>query len=511
MRYIAYLFFIFLISSNLNSYAQDYDILIKNACVFDGSGKDSVFVDVGIIGNKISFIGQEQNLKAKKVIDAQGKYLAPGFIDTHTHADRWMLDDERKAVLPWLYQGVTTLFAGNDGFGPYKVADRFKQFEDKGIGANVALFVGFGSVRKAVLNNSSKKPNEKQIEQMKLLVKQGMSEGAIGFSTGLLYVPQRYAKTAEVIEVSKAADGAIYDTHMRFEGSGLLKSIQETLEIGQKAHMPLHISHIKSAGMGNWGQSVEAIALINEARNHGINITANQYPFEASMTSMKANLIPGWAQEGGNKEMLKRLDNPDDSEKIRASLLKRTDEANKRVIVAASKVDGFEQITGKSLYQLSKEWEVGIDELVIRLLKMQPSLSAISFSMSEKDIINFMKQPWVMTGSDGGGAHPRTYATFTRILEEYVLEKKLFSMAWGIHRATGLTAKTFGLEKRGLIKEGYFADLILFDPLKLKSNSTYTSPENYSEGMDYVIINGGIAIENGKYTGALLGKTIKRK
>ena len=498
-------------SISFNSYAQNLDILIKNAWVFDGTGKDSVDVDVGITDGKISFIGKEKNLTAKQIIDAQGKYLAPGFIDTHTHADRWMLDDERKAVLPWLYQGVTTLFAGNDGFGPYKVADRLNQFEENGIGANVALFVGFGSVRKAVLKSSNKKPSEAQLEKMKLLVKQGMSEGAIGFSTGLLYVPQRYAETAEVIEVSKAADGVIYDTHMRFEGAGLSKSIQETLEIGEKANMPLHISHIKSAGMGNWGQSVEAIALINEARERGINITANQYPFEASMTSMKANLIPGWAQEGGNSEMLKRFDDPEDLEKIRTSLLKRTDEANKRVIIAASKVDGFEEITGKSLYQLSKEWEVGIDELVIRLLKMHPNLSAISFSMSEQDIINFMKEPWVMTGSDGGGAHPRTYASFTRILEEFVLEKKLFSMAWGIHRATGLTAKTFGLDKRGLIKEGYIADLILFDPLKLKTNSTYTSPENYSDGMDYVIINGGIAIENGKYTGALLGKTIKRK
>lgn len=492
------------------------DLLIRGGWVFDGGGKDSVKVDVGITGELISYIGTSEEVRAAKIIDATGLYLAPGFIDTHTHADRWVsrgkVDGESNAVLPWLYQGVTTLFAGNDGFGTYKVAEKLAEFEQIGIGANFYLYVGLGPVRTKVLGKDDVDPNEEQLERMKQLLDQGMREGALGFSTGFLYLPQRFAETPEAIALAKVAaqyEGAVYDTHMRSEGSGLLKSIGETLEIGKKSGIPVHISHIKASGKGNWGSSKQAIALIEEARAAGMDISANQYPFVASMTSLRANTIPGWGQEGGLRAMVKRLRDPELSQKIKDRLNNRNPAFAKNVIIATKAV-GFEDINGKSLYELSREWKVDVGELVVRLLIMQPGLSAISFSMNEEDIENYMVQDWVMTGSDGGGAHPRTYSTFTKILEDYVLKRNLFSMSQGIHRATGLTAEQFNISDRGLIEKGRYADIILFDPEALKAESTFKEPEAHSRGMKYVLVNGTFAIDNGKYTGELAGKALKR-
>jgi len=339
-----------------------------------------------------------------------------------------------------------------------------------------------------------------------------MQEGAIGFSTGFLYLPQRFAETPEAIALAQVAakyDGAMYDTHMRSEGSGLLKSIRETMEIGKKAGLPVHISHLKASGRDNWGSSKAAIALIDSARASGLDITANQYPFEASMTSLRANTIPGWGQEGGLRAMVKRLKDPEMSKKIKDRLNERDPDFAKNVVIA-SKAEGFGDINGKSLHTLSQEWQVDVGELVVRLLIMNPGVSAITFSMAQGDIENYMVQPWVMTGSDGGGAHPRTYSSFTKILETYVLDKKLFSMAHGIHRATGLTAEVFNLRDRGLIETGRYADIILFDPSKLKAESTFKEPEALSLGMEYVWVNGQLAIAQGTYTGALAGKALKR-
>jgi len=500
--------------------SQEVDLLIQGAWVFDGSGKDSVLVDVGISGEKISFVGNSKDVRAKKTLDARGLYLAPGFIDTHTHADRWIsrakdanpTEVAPNAVLPWLSQGVTTLFAGNDGFGSYKVGEKMTEFEKLGTGTNFYLFVGLGSVRRAVLGTMDVDPTEKQLRKMERLLDQGMREGAIGFSTGFLYLPQRFAETPEAIALAKVAakyEGAVYDSHMRSEGSGLLKSIRETMEIGRESGMPVHISHLKASGRSNWGNSRAAIALIDSARSKGLNISANQYPFEASMTSLRANTIPGWGQEGGLKAMVKRLRDPELSKKIKDRLNNRDADFAKNVVIA-SKAEGFGDINGKSLHELCQEWKVDVGELVVRLLLMEPAVSAITFSMSQEDIENYMVQPWVMTGSDGGGAHPRTYSSFTKILETYVLDKKLFSMAHGIHRATGLTAKTFNIGDRGLIEVGRYADIILFDPNKLRAVSTFKEPEALSQGMEYVWVNGRLAISKGTYTGILAGKALKR-
>lgn len=508
-----YFLFCLLLLAGFDTIAQttNVDVLIKNAYVFLGDGKDSVLTNIGIAGERISYIGKEE-IKAKQLIDAKGKFVAPGFIDTHTHADRWIEDRKRQQMLSWIYQGVTTVFAGNDGFGSYKIADKMAEYEEIGMGTNFALYVGFGSIRRDIVGLYKVAPTPEKLEKMKLLVASGMQEGAIGFSTGLSYLPQMYSKTNEVAQLySEAAKyGGVYDTHMRSESNSIMQSIDETIAIGEKTNMPLHISHLKVSGEKNWGTADEVIAKINKARARGVNLTANQYPFEASMTGFKSTVIPDWAQEGGDKRMLERFKDENDLEKIKEYLRRRKDDGYKRIVIM-SKNREFKDITGKSVSQIAQEWNKTNEDATIDILKMNPSVSAISFSMSEEDIVKFMSQQWVMTGSDGGNLHPRTYSTFTRILEEYVQKRKLMSLSWAIHRATGLTATTFNLKDRGFIKEGYYADIIIFNPENIKANSTFKDPEQYSQGMDYVFVNGIKAIDNGKKTGKLAGKIIKKQ
>ncbi|GAB1464309.1 N-acyl-D-amino-acid deacylase family protein [Pedobacter sp.] len=489
---------------------QKVDVLIKNACVFIGDGKDSVFTNVGITAQRISYIGKAV-VPAKEVIDGTGKYLAPGFIDPHTHADRWIEDRNRQEMLAWLYQGVTTVFAGNDGFGPYQIAEKQKLYEEIGMGTNFAFFVGFGPVRDNVLGKMNVQPTSAQLNEMKLLVENGMKEGALGFSTGLIYLPQMYSKSKEIKELYNTAAkyGAVYDTHMRSEGNKILESVDEVLNIGAKTALPLHISHLKITGENNWGEAQKVVDKINEARANGVNLTANQYPFIASMTSFKATIMPAWAQEGGNERTLKRLNNPEDLERIKASLAKRNDEGYQRIVLM-SNISRLKKYTGKSVYQIAQETNQTCVDAAIEILKTAITISSVNFGMSEEDIVTFMKQPWVMTGSDGGGLHPRTYSTFTKIIEEYVQKKKVLSMSWAIHRATGLTATTFNIKDRGFIKEGYFADLIVFDPNNVKTRSTFEKPEQYAQGMDYVFVNGEKAIDKGKSTGKLVGQFIKK-
>lgn len=497
-------------SAILFAQQQKADILIKNACVFLGDGKDSVFTNVAITGKRISYVGKAY-ISANEVIDAKGKYLAPGFIDTHTHADRWIEDRKRNQMLPWIYQGVTSVFAGNDGFGAYKIAAQMKKYQQIGMGTNFAFYVGFGPVRQAVLDNENKAPSEAQILQMKAMISAGMQQGAIGFSTGLIYLPQMYAKTNEIVNLYQEAAkwNAIYDTHMRNESAKVLESIEETIKIGADFNLPIHISHLKVAGESAWGKSVEVIAKINEARAKGLKVTANQYPFIASMTSLKATLMPDWAQEGGAKATLARFENEEELAKIKKSLQQKSPLVYKRVVLM-SKKEKLASITGKSVAQIAEEWNLPVEDAVVAIFKMDIGVSCVNFSMNEEDVVNFMKQPWVMTGSDGGGLHPRTYATFTKIITDYVLQQKVMSMSWAIHRASGLTAETFGIPDRGLIKEGFFADLIIFDPKMVKVNSTFANPEQLSEGMDYVFVNGVKAIEHGTATGSLSGEIIKK-
>lgn len=497
-----------------SSVGKTLDLLIKGAMVFDGSGKDSAQLDVGILGDRIAFVGNAQlaQIKAKKVIDATGLYLAPGFIDPHTHSDRFLnsKDAAQRANLPFLAQGVTTVFAGNDGFGGSDIGAQLSNWDRNGIGTNAALFVGHGGVRKEVLGSKNVQPTPVQLDEMRKRVDRAMKEGAIGLSGGLFYAPASYAKTEEVTELAKVAAKyqGVYDTHMRSEGNGVLDGVKETLDIGEGSGIPVHISHIKVSGDANWGRSQEVITMLENALRKGLKVTANQYPYIASSTSLKSTLMPRWAEDGGSKEMLKRFEDPKTLEKIRENLASKLDNPDRadRIVLAAPLNAA---LNGKSILKISQEWGIKPEDAVIKILQEHPAISVISFGMTEEDVVQFMKQPWVMTGSDGGGAHPRTYGTFARKLGLYALEKKIITLSFAIHSATGLTATTFQVKDRGFIKEGFYADIVLFDPIRFRDNATFEQSTRLASGVEYVLVNGKLSISEGKYNGALAGKALR--
>lgn len=506
--------FVLLFSANI-LFAQtknQYDVYIKNACIFDGTLRDSTFNDIGIKGDKIDYIGKSiKNVQAVKILDAKGLIVAPGFIDPHTHADLSLnsSDPEARANLLYLSQGITTVFVGNDGWGHFNVAQQLHKYQQNGVGTNVATFVGFGPVRQAVLENRNVLPNEQELNKMQALVKKAMQEGAIGLSTGLSYIPQNFSTTNELIVLSKVVSkyGGTYDTHMRNQGTGCIKAIDENLEIGKTANIPIHISHIKASGPAAHGLSTDIITHIEDARKNGLNVTASVYPYLAAGDDLNI-LIPTWAKRTGVEQMLNNFKNID-------SLAKIKDWIKKRIVALGGEdklrlycpTDNFYH--GNTLAQMVKKQSKNSVDIVVEALTKHPTMEVHSFVMSEKDLDNFIKQDWVMTCSDGVNGHPRAAGSFAKKIKEFVIDKKLISMKFAIHTSTGLTADFFKLKNRGYIKEGYYADIIIFNPKTIKDNATYSNPFELATGIDYVLISGKTAIEQGKYTSKLLGKTLK--
>jgi N-acyl-D-aspartate/D-glutamate deacylase/dipeptidyl aminopeptidase/acylaminoacyl peptidase len=495
--------------------APGVDLLIRGGRVVDGTGADPVVRDIGIRDDRIVFIGDaaQSSLSAARTINADGLIVAPGFIDPHTHAFEDLSNPQRKNNVNYLMQGVTTVFTGNDGAGPVNVNEVYSQWQRDGIGTNAAVFVGHGTVRGKVLGMKDAEPTAEQLEQMKAMVSRAMDEGALGLSTGLYYAPGSYAKTEEVIELAKvaAAKGGLYDSHLRDESSytiGLLGSIRETLRIGREAHIPVHISHLKALGTDVWGQSKDVIALVEQAQREGIKVTANQYPYTASGTSIGASLLPRWAEAGGNKELLKRIDDPVVRPKLMAEMeanLKRRGGPESLLITGTRN----REWVGKTLGALSKQWNKTPVEAALEIIKAGGA-SVASFNMNEQDIENFMRQSWVMTGSDGSSGHPRKYGTYPRKLREYVYERKIIALPFAIRSSSALVAETFGLAERGRIAPGSFADLVLFDEKTIRDRATYEQPELFAEGVKYVIVNGRVAVEDGKYNGVLAGHPLRK-
>ena len=491
------------------------DLLIKGGAVIDGSGSAPVKKDIGIRGERIVFVGKSARLKvdAAKTLYAAGMIVAPGFIDPHTHALEDLSTPKSSGNENYLMQGVTTVITGNDGDGPFRIAQTLEKWEQQGIGTNAALLVGHGSVRREVIGTADAQPTIEQLAQMKSLVAQAMSEGAFGMSTGLYYAPGSFAKTEEVIELAKtvAAKNGVYDTHMRDEGSysiGLLGSIQETIRIGREAKILVHISHIKALGKDVWGQSRQAVRLIKQARARGIKVTANQYPYTASGTNIIAALVPRWAEAGGNTEMLKRIKDPE----IRPRLLVEMEANLKRrngaeaILITRSR---DRELIGKTLGAIAQQRKKSSVETALDIIE-SGGAGIASFNMSESDIEYFMKQSFVMTGSDGSSGHPRKYGTFPRKLREYVFEKKLITLPFAVRASTALTAETFRIPERGRLRVGYFADVIIFDPKTIADRATYQQPETLATGMKYVIVNGKIAVDEGKYTEILAGIPLRK-
>lgn len=500
----------------LNLFAQKVDYLIKNGYVFDGLGTDSVQQDIGITGNNIVFVGNSNTSKiqAKKIIDVKGKYVSPGFIDPHTHIESNFNSDseEKRAALIWLRQGVTTVLTGNDGYGKTNTGEIFAQWEKTGIGVNVAMYVGLGPVRSAGLGTANLQPTPEDLERMKILVENAMKEGAMGLSTGLSYQPQNYTKTPEISALAKVAAkyGGIYDTHMRGQGWPSSKySIAEVLQIEQQAGIKVHISHIKVGPQNAFGKSVEIIKILDSARKAGSSIDASVYPYLASGDAL-SGMIPRWARENGNTKMLQHLDDPTSLEKIRTYItndLANIGGGSKKQLVSRTKALSY--LTGKTVADMAQLWKISEEETVIRLLKMQPNMGCLTFGMSEEDMLNFLKQPYIVVGSDGGETHPRGAGTFSTAIGEYTLTKKLMPLKEMIYKCTGLTAKIFKLKNRGVIKEGFIADIVVFDPKNYKTNATYQSPAELSTGVQAVFVNGKLAVENDVFNGTLAGKPIR--
>ncbi len=492
------------------------DILIVNGKVIDGSGKGARQADVGIRGDRIVFVGdaRKAKLEAARTIDATGMIVAPGFIDGHTHTLGDLSNEQTKSNQAYLMQGVTTVVTGNDGSSAQNIGDTLRKWETQGIGTNGALLAGFGTIRSKVLGPTDAQPNAAQLAEMKQYMARAMDEGAFGMSTGLYYAPQSYAKTEEVIELAKvaAAKGGIYDTHMRDEGSysiGLLGAINETIRIGREAKIPVHISHIKALGPDVWGQSKQAIDLMKKARREGVDATACQYPYEASGSSLTASLVPRWAEVGGQRELEQRIGDATVRPRLIAEMeqnLKRRGGPESLLIVDCRD----RQYVGKRLNQIATEMNKTPVEAALEIIKSVGGAGVASFNMNEKDIRRFMKEKFIMTCSDGSTGHPRKYGTFPKKLRQYVVQDHVISMPFFVRNSSALVAETFRIPERGLIRTGYFADLIIFDPKAVTDRSSYEQPELLAVGMKLVIVNGKIAVENGAYTGALAGRALRK-
>lgn len=493
---------------------QNVDVLIRGGTLVDGSGAAPRRADVGISADHVVFVGDATaaRVTSRRTIDAAGLIVAPGFIDPHTHTAGDLSSAQRKSNLPYLMQGVTTVVTNNDGGGSVDIAGLLKGWTANGIGTNAAVYVPQGSVRGAVMGMSANAPTPAQLDSMKALVARGMDAGAIGMSTGLYYAPGSYSTTDEVIALAKvaAAKGGLYDSHIRDESSytiGLLGSVNEVIRIGREAHMPVHISHIKALGADVWGQSDTVIALMKNARAQGIDITASQYPYTASGTSVGASLLPRWAETGGRDSLAWRINDPATRTRLAAEMtenMRRRGGAHTLLITGGRDA----AIRGKRLDEVARTWGMSPIDAAMKII-LAGDASVASFNMDEKDIEKFMVQDFITTDSDGSDGHPRKYGTFPKLYREYVVERHVLTLPQAIHRSSQASAKILGFKDRGLVAPGYFADVIAFDPATFADRSTYDQPTLLATGMRYVLVNGVVAVDSGRYTGATAGRVLR--
>ena len=491
------------------------DILIQNGIVYNGIDLISSNNSIAIKDDKIVFIGDEStiSINAKKTIDATGFIVSPGFIDPHTHADRDLKNPENSHNKPFLFQGITTVVTGNDGDSFYPTSKYIDVYNAHGIGTNVVPLVGHGTVREQVMGKSDRKATPEEIKKMQALVQQEMDAGTFGISTGLFYAPGSYSNTDEVIALAKtvAKNDGIYDTHLRDESSytvGLIPAIEEAIEIGRQAKLPIHISHIKCLGVDVWHQSKEIITTIKKAQKEGIRVTANQYPYDASATGLKAAVVPRWAESGGKDSLFIRYKNPKFTKKILEETKKnitRRGGPDKLLIVKSVEP----KFVGKTLLEISQTLNVSPEIAVFETLKTG-YIRVASFNMNPDDIHTFMKQDWVVTGSDGNTGHPRKYGSFPRKYHKYVKQDKVIDIASFINGSTSKTANIFKIKNRGKLQKGYFADIIIFNPKTFKDVADYTDAFQLSEGLEYSIINGEIIVNKGQFTNTLKGKILKK-
>jgi N-acyl-D-aspartate/D-glutamate deacylase len=498
------------------------DVVIKNATIHDGSGKPGYVGDVAIAGDKVVAVGKVLVAGTPKVIDGTGLVVAPGFIDLHTHCD----GSETGVLVPghhlnkcYLTQGVTTVVTGNCGSGPADVAGFYAKLEKNGVGTNVAHLVPHNAVRTKAMGNANRAPTDAELKRMEELVEAGMKDGAWGLATGLIYTPGTYAKTEEIIDLAKVAAKyhGIYASHMRHEDVRLLEAIEETLRIGREAKLPVHISHIKASGKQAWGKSADAVAVIQKARADGQAVTADQYPYIASSTSLAATLIPTRYRDGTSQQYKARLDDPEVGPQIRkavdAALGGR--DGGKAIQIARYRPNPKWQ--GKTLAAIAEAEKKEPTDIVMQIEKAGGA-SIVNFGMSEEDVRLYMKQPWVATASDGSThlpgdtvPHPRSYGTFPRKIGRYCLDDGLLPLEQAIRASSGLPVDVLGLKDRGYLKPGQFADVVVFDPKTYRDTATYEKPHQYATGVKYLFVNGKRVIDGGECKEVLAGRPLRHR
>ena len=501
--------------------SQDYDLIIRGGKVVDGSGNPWYHADIAIKNDRIAEIGQLSNHEAKRVIDAHGLVVAPGFIDPHTHALRGIFEvpNAESALL----QGVTTLTEGNDGSSPYPIDRHYADIDNLRISPNWAVFVGQGTIRQRVIGFGLRKATPDEMERMKQMVRDAMEQGALGISTGLFYVPGSFTSTEEVIELSKVAAeyNGIYISHIREEAAQLIDSVQETIRIGEEANIPVQITHHKVIGVENWGASIESLRLVDEARKRGVDVTIDQYPYTASQTSINA-LIPQWAQAGGREEMLSRINSAETystikNEVVAKILYDRGGGDPKNVFISRNSWDP--DMAGKNLAELAID--AGLEptpenaaDVVFDIIR-GGGATAVYHAIGPEDVDRIMQHPATAIGSDGpvgvfgeGAPHPRQYGTFARVLGLYVRERKILSLEEAIRKMSSQSARRLGIHDRGLITKGYFADIAIFDPDEIIDKATFENPHQYAIGTKFVLVNGAVVVENGQHTGARPGRIL---
>ncbi|WP_066779947.1 N-acyl-D-amino-acid deacylase family protein [Sphingomonas sp. CCH5-D11] len=498
------------------------DVVIRGGTIYTGAETPPITGDVEIAGDRIVYVGPTRGTTAGQIVEAKGQIVAPGLIDAHTHPDSYIRSDDPKMRLnlPWLAQGVSTIVIGVDGYGTPDVGDDARKLEASGIGTNVAPFVGFGGIRQRVLGKADRAPTPPELAEEKRLAAKAMCEGAYGLSAGLFYPPQSFAKTDEVAAVAAEVGkrGGMYDSHQRDESNyniGLIASTKEAIEIGRRAGAPVHFAHLKALGVDLHGKAPELIRTIEEARAAGQEVTADQYPWLASGSSVDASLVPGWAVDGGYQAMIKRFDTPETMARIKAEMrenLRRRGGAESLLLISQG-----QPWTGKTLAQMATTWKLDPIDAAIRILRVpnakgtDPAGAGVaSFNMAERDVDLIMKQPWVVTSSDGSNGHPRQYATFPKLYQDYVLKRPVITMAQFIRRSTGATADMYRIKDRGYLKAGAFADVVVFDPAGYAPRADFVRPREPSAGVTALFVNGRLALKNGAVTGTAAGRALLR-
>lgn len=500
---------------------DSFDLLITNARIVDGSGNPWFRADVAIKNGRIARIGRIAQATATKTIDAKGQILAPGFIDVHTHVESIY---SLPAAENFVRMGVTSLVTGNCGSSATDVGQFLGRLNEKPLAVNLATLVGHGSVRNKVMGLVDRAPTPEELNQMEGVVEQGMKDGAVGLSTGLIYVPGTYAKTDEVVALARVAGrfGGIYATHMRNEGDKVADAIRESIEIGEQAGLPVEISHFKISNKRLWGQTPMTLGLVREARARGVTVTVDQYAYTASSTSL-ASRMPSWLHAGGFEEAKKRLADKTTRERVVNDMkdaLKRSGFKDYSFAVVAS-YSPDKSFNGKSIAEITKEVrkKSDVSSQIDQIIEMYENGGAgmIYHGMSEDDVKRIMQEPFTMIASDSGVRrvddesvpHPRGYGNNARVLGRYVRELKLISLEDAIRKMTSLPAQTFALRDRGLIREGFAADLVIFDENTIADQATFDKPHQYPVGISYVVVNGTVVLVNRQMTEARPGVALR--